>query len=441
MLNYLEDIQKKCLKLGADSVEVGYAKSTSQSQTVRMQKPDESDSQESTIIGIKICKNKREAAVTTANFTTATINDLVDRLFAMAQYLPENPYAGPAEPEQLARGPLADLQSFDHTQVTPDELRTRALEMEDIALQQPQITNSSGASFGYGASEYQFLFSNGFHGLIKHSGFSMSVAVLAEHNGEKETDYASATRVFYGDLPPVAEIGLKAAMRARSALGAVQEVGGKFPVVFDKRVAPSISGYVASAINGNSIAKGTSFLCGKLHQNIMHSAITILDDPLVVRGLASQPHDGEGLPVKPTKIIDKGVLTTWLTDLASARQLGIAPTGHAIRGLNGVRPGTTNVILENGSQTPDELIADIKNGFLVMQTMGFGVNMVTGDYSQGASGFWIRDGKISHPVNEMTIAGNLLEMFQHITPANDRELHKTSSAPTLRIEGMTIAGK
>ncbi len=293
--NLLHDIMGKCKKKGAHHVEVAHHYSRSSQQSVRLQKPDESENQESAMIGLKILINQKEASVSSANFLPQAIDDIIERVFAMAEYLPQNPFAGPAEPQQLCKNPQYNLESFDKTEPSAQELRELAMAMEDVALSQPKITNSSGAGVGYGTSQFDFCFSNGFQGSLQNSGFSMSVAVLAEENGNKETDYASASRVFWSDLPSYQEIGLLAAKRAVSNLGAIQEIGGKFPVVCDKRIAGALNSYVIGGINGQAIAKGTSFLQGKINEKIMNAGITITDDPFVIRGLASQPFDGEGL--------------------------------------------------------------------------------------------------------------------------------------------------
>ncbi|MDI9313466.1 MAG: TldD/PmbA family protein [Hydrotalea sp.] len=443
IFNFFDDIMSLTKKKGIDATEVVLSKSLNQGIQVRMGKIEESERAEQEILGLKIRLGQKEAAITTNGRTMAVITPLVDKLLAMARVVPDNPFAGEAMPAQLYKpnGQDADLQTFDPTDLSPEAMQAMAKQVEEAARGQKNIVNSEGAGASFGHEQEWFAFSNGFRGAESHSYYSLGVSIIAGDGNSMEAEGEYSSKVFFADLMSPEKIGQRAAARAAAQLGARQEKSGQYPVILEPRIATSIIGNLASAINGQKLAKGTSFLQDKLGQQVMASNITMVDDPLQRRGFASQRYDGEGLPAVKRNIIDSGVLTTYVLDLASARQLKMSPTGHARRSLTGVHPALSNVHIAAGDVTPDDLMADIKEGFYVTSVMGFGVNGVTGDYSQGASGFWIVNGKKSHSVNEMTIAGNLKDMFMHITPANDLEFLHHHNAPTLRIDGMTVAGK
>ncbi|MCX8516327.1 MAG: TldD/PmbA family protein [Alphaproteobacteria bacterium] len=441
IFSFFDDILAATKKRGADSTELLYSKSVNQSEHVRMGKAEETERAEEAVLGIKIRQGKKEAAITCNDKTMAAVAPLLDKLFAMVTVLPDNPFAGEADPAQLFKGKAPDLEAFDPTELTAAQLQELARAVEDAARGEQYITNSEGANASFGKNQHWFAFSNGFRGQEYHSHFSLGVSIIAGKGSDMESDYDYSSKVFFEDLLKPEVIGKEAARRAVRALGGRQEKSGQLPVIIDKRIATSFIGNLARAINGNSIAKGTSFLQGKLGEVIMNPAITIIDNPLRKRGFASQSYDGEGLPTSQKSIVDKGVLTTYVLDLATARQLKMTPTGHANRSLTGVYPSLTNVHMTNGQSSLADLMADIKEGLYITRLMGFGVNGVTGDYSQGASGFWIVNGELAHSVNEMTVAGNLKDIFMNLTPANDLEFIHHNNAPSLRIDGLTIAGK
>ncbi|MEK9708342.1 MAG: metallopeptidase TldD-related protein, partial [Alphaproteobacteria bacterium] len=282
---------------------------------------------------------------------------------------------------------------------------------------------------------------NGFAGQYARTDCGVGVSVIAGEGAGMEAEYDFAHAVYRADMEDAATVGTRAGERAVSRLGARRMPTAQVPVVYDPRVAGGLIGHMAGAITGPSIARGTSFLKNSLNTQIFADGITVVDDPHRPRGQRSKPFDAEGIANKRRNLIDNGVLTTWLLDLASARQLDLETTGHAGRGTSGPpSPGPTNLYLEPGKVSPEELIADIEVGFYITALMGMGVNGVTGDYSRGASGFWIEKGEITFPVSEMTVAGNLPDMFRALVPANNLEFRYGTNSPTVRIDGMTVAG-
>jgi PmbA protein len=358
----------------------------------------------------------------------------------MARSVPEDPYCGLAEPDELARKvPVLDI--LDETEAAPELLKERARAAEEAARAVSGVTNSEGAEASWGRSSITLVASNGFHGGYATSRHGVSVAVLAGEGTGMERDYDYATTVYGADLEDPVAVGKRAGERAVKRLNPRKAATAKVPVVFDPRVSRSFLGHISSAINGAAIARGTSFLKDKLGQRILPADVTVIDDPHRPRGLASKPFDAEGLANKKSAIIDKGVLTGWVLDLRSARQLGLKSTAHAARGTSSPpSPSLTNLYMEPGKQTPTELIGGIFSGLYVTELIGFGVNGITGDYSRGAAGFWIEHGEIAWPVSEVTIAGNLIDMFLNLTPANDLVFRYGSDAPTIRVDGMTVAG-
>ena len=333
------------------------------------------------------------------------------------------------------------MQLADTVEPTAEQLIAQIREAEEAALAVHGVTNSDGADAGASRSSIALVSSNGFQGAYSRTSHSLSVSVLAGEDTGMERDYDYDSRVFAEDLAPPAQIGRKAGERAVRRLGARKMPTGAFPVVFDPRVSGSLLGQLAGGISGANIARGTSFLKDSLGQQIFPDHITVWDDPFRARGLRSRPFDAEGLLPRKRKIIENGVLTTWILDLHSARKLKMQSTAHAVRSTGGPpSPAASNLYMEAGALSPADLIKDIVSGFYVTELMGMGVNGVTGDYSQAASGFWIEKGVIAYPVSEMTIAGNLKDMYRALTPANDLAFRRGVDAPTVRIEGMTVAG-
>jgi PmbA protein len=358
----------------------------------------------------------------------------------LARVVPEDPSCGIAAPEELARD-IPKLDIVAPAEPTTETLIERAAAAEDAARSVPGVTNSEGASAGWARSRMVLAASNGFTGSYDASGQGVSVAVVAGTGTEMEQDYDDTQAVYGADLEDAAAVGKRAGERAAKRLKPRKVASQKVPVVFDPRVARGLLGHLIGAISGPAIARGTSFLKDKLGQPIFAKGITVREDPHRRRGLRSKPFDGEGIANRRRAIVEDGVLTTWLLDLASARQLGLKTTGHAARGTGSPPgPSPTNLWLEPGPLGPQALMADIAQGFYVTELMGMGVNGITGDYSRGAAGYWIEKGSIAYPVSEVTIAGNLKDMFLHLAAASDLEFRTGFDAPTVRIEGMTVAG-
>jgi len=390
---------------------------------------------------LRVLIGKRQAIVSSNDWNPDGLALLVDRAIAMAKNVPEDSFCGIADPDQIVGENYPKLEMFDPQEPSAETLIARATETEDAALAVAGITNSEGAEASWGQSRIALAASNGFAGRYQGSNHSIAVSVLAGTGTAMESDYDYSSAIFGSDLTDPAEIGRSAADRALKKLGARKPPSAKVPVVFDPRVSGGLVRHLTSAINGAAIARGTSFLKNKMGQAVMSPEITIVDDPHRARGLASKPFDAEGLANMRRNLVEDGVLQTWILDLRAARQLGLTSTGHASRGTSSPpSPSTTNLHMEPGNVSPTDLMSDIKSGFYITSVMGMGVNMVTGDYSRGASGFWIENGQIAYPVNEVTIAGNLVDMFLAMTPADDLDFKYATNAPTIRIDGMMVAG-
>ncbi len=428
-------------KAGADAADAVFIDGCSISLSQRLGKRENLQRSEGEDLGLRVFIGKRQAVVSSSDTSQTALDDLTERAVAMAKSVPEDPYCGLAEPQQLARD-ILDLDLLDRAEPSAEDLSVRAAAAEEAALAVSGVTNSEGAEAGWGRITVNMAASNGFSGTYSRSSHSISASVLAGSGTAMERDYDYATAVHLEDLRDSSEIGRQAGTRAVKRLDPRKAKSSTSPVVFDPRVAGGMVGHLASAINGAAVARGTSFLKDKMGEMIFPEAITIIDDPHRRRGLRSRPFDGEGLAAEKRKVIDGGRLTTWFMDLRSARQLGLESTGHASRGVSGPpSPAPANLYLEAGKASPQELMADIESGLYVTEMIGFGINQVTGDYSRGASGFWIEDGVIAYPVSEVTIAGNLNDMFANIQAADDLEFRFATDAPTLRVDGMTIAGK
>jgi PmbA protein len=429
------------VKAGADAADVLYAANASTSVQVRLGELEDVERSEGEEIGLRFFVGSRSASVSSSDLSADAMAALVERAAAMAREAPEDPFAGLAPRELLLREPGPDVQGDDDRDPLPTELKQRALATEDAARVVPGVTNSEGAGISAGRSVVALATSHGFSRGYTTSGYSASASVIAGEGGDMQRDYASHNVRHWEDLDSPDEVGRLAAERAVARLRPARVPSDAMPVVFDPRVGPSLLGHFLSAINGAAIARKTSFLLGREDEPVFAAGITIRDDPHRPRGLASKPFDGEGLPTRPRDLVADGRLTGWLLDTASARQLGLQPTGHATRGIGG-SPGAsaTNVDMLPGTLSKEELIGDIANGVYVTELIGQGINPVTGDYSRGASGFLIENGRITAPVAEITIAGNLIDMFRRLTSADDLRLRRAMNTPTLRVEGMTVAG-
>jgi len=426
---------------GADAADALYVGDGATSISVRLGKLEDIGRAEGEEIGIRVFVGQRSASVSSSDLTPSALREAAERAVAMARLAPEDPYAGLAPEDRLARGPFAELDVDDPTEISAAALKLRALECEDAARAIEGITNSEGAGAAAGTVVMALATSTGFRGGKKSTSHSLSASVVAGTGSDMQRDYAWHAARYLADVESAAAIGTRAGQRAISRLHPIKLASGPMPILFDPRVSSTLLGHLVGAITGSAIARGTSFLKDKLGQMILPAGLSIIDDPLRRRGLRSRAFDGEGLAAQRSAIIEQGVLTGWLMDVASAKQLGLAPTGHASRGTSGPPgAGTTNLHLEGGTATPAELMADIKQGILVTELIGMGVNGLTGDYSRGASGYLIENGEITRPVAEITIAGNLLDMFAHMIAGNDLEFRHASNAPTLRIDGMVVAG-
>lgn len=425
---------------GADTADAVVAGGVSEEVSVRLGKLESIERSEDRNIGLRVFVDGRNAIISTASVDAESIDELAARAVAMARLAPQDPYAGCADAHLLATD-IPDLDLMDRTVPSSDTLKDLAFAVEDAAQSVKGITNSEGGNASYGTSAMMLATTNGFSASYERSGYGISTVALAEHDGKMERDYDYSSAVHFEDLKSPEDIGLRAASRTLSRLDARKVKTGDFPVIYDQRVSSSISGHLASAINGASIARGTSFLKDRMGEQITNAAITMTDDPLRPRGAGSSGFDGEGLARRQRIMIENGILKGWFLDLASARQLGLEPTGNASRGTGSPpSPSTSNWIMTAGDVSRDELIADINEGFLVTELIGSSVSLITGDYSRGASGFWIENGKIAYPVTEGTIAGNLKDMLMTITPADDLDFTRSNITPSLRIDGMTVAG-
>ena len=436
----IEEVLDLAMKAGADGVDATLVKGTGTSMQVRLGKLESVEQADDYQLGLRVFAGQKSAMVSTSKLDKGSVSLLVERAMAMAKVAPDDPYARLAKDNEQAKS-FPDIDCFDATELTPQTLQDMAAACEDAARDNPKISNSEGSSASQSTSEVTIATSTGFHGSYKRSSFGFSAVVLAEQDGVMERDYDYSAAVFAEDLDDPAEIGRSAAARTISRLGADKPKTGSFPVVFDRRISRSLAGHMASALNGMAIARGTSFLKDSLGEAVANSQISLIDDPLRPRSFGGRAFDGETLPVNRRALIDKGVLTGWFLDLATSEQLGMTPTGNAGRSLSGPpSPSPSNLMIANGDISVEALISDIKDGFLVTELMGSSVSLLTGDYSRGAAGFWIENGVVTHPVSEATIAGNLRDMFMQMIPADDIDMRQSMAAPSIRVDGLTVAG-
>jgi len=439
-LDLLDDLLGRAKAAGAEAADAVVFDSIALAHARRLGALERLEREESQDIGLRVLLGKHQAFVSSTDSSSGALDELVTRALAMARSVPEDAYCGLAEPGQLARD-MPEIEVYDPEEPATEVLIERAKLCEEAARAVSGVTNSEGAEAGWSSSRIALAASNGFSGGYAVSRHSMGVSVLAGEGLGMERDYEFASRTHGADLEDPAEIGQRAGARAVKRLGARKAATGRFPVVYHPRVSNGLLGHLASAISGPAVARGTSFLKDKMGEAIFGPGITIVDDPHRPRGLRSKPFDGEGIANGRRNVIEHGCLTTWILSLSSARQLGLETTGHAARGTSGPPgPSVSNLFMEPGPAGPAELMADIGQGFYVTELMGMGVNTVTGDYSRGASGFWIENGELAYPVSEVTVAGNLKDMFLTLTPADDLEFRYGTDAPTLRIDDMTVAG-
>ena len=439
LTDMLDALLECARKAGAEQADALAHQSNSLQETLRLGRLDSIERSESASLGLRVLIGKRQASVASGRLDASDFPMLAERAVAMASLAPEDIWCGLGEASTSACETALELD--DGFEADESLLRERAQQAEEVALEFEGVTNSEGAVAKWSRGNIAFANSEGFSGSYSSSLHHLACTVVAEKNGEKERDYAYSIARHFDDLDAPDVVGREAAERALARMGARKPQGAQLPVVFDERIASSLLHHLAQAVSGASIARGVSFLDKHLEKLVFAEGIDILDDPMRPRGLASRPFDDEGITGGRLLLVEKGVLKSWLLDSASARQLGFASTGHASR--SAAEPPSSepsNLHMLPGKASRDELIADISSGLYVTELIGMGVNPVTGDYSRGAAGFWIENGKIAYPVSEVTVAGNLKEMFARVTPADDLRFRASVNAPSLRIEGMMVAG-
>lgn len=424
-------------KAGADAADAVAVRGRSAGISVRLGKVEGTEAAESEDVSLRVFVGKRVASVSATAASDPAA--LAERAVSMAKVSPEDPFQGLADPELLAKS-VRDLDLYDDTVVSAEQLKADALAMEEAALAVPGVTNSSGVWASAGLGGLVLATSHGFLGHYVATRFSRSASVVAGEGTGMERDYDFSSRQHFADLDAPETIGRNAGERAVRRLNPRKAKTGPVTVVLDPRVARGMAGHMAGAINGAAVARKTSFLRDMMGKQVATSKITVIDEPLRVRGPASRPFDGEGIEGEKLVMIDKGVLNHWFLSSSVARELGLQTNGRGSRSGSSVSPSSTNLSIEPGDISPEALIKSVKSGFYVTEVFGQGVNMITGEYSRGASGFWIENGELAFPVSEVTIASNLKDMFLNMVPADDVDRNFGTTAPTLLIEGMTLAG-
>lgn len=429
-------------RAGAGAADALAVEGRSQSIDIRAGRLEQAERAESIEVGLRVLIGGRQACVSASDTSAATLERLAERAVAMAREAPDDPHAGLADPSQLARGWNIDaLELADPSaEPSPAALEADARAAEAAAMAATGIVQVE-ASAGYSFRSVHLAASNGFAGAYSRSSRSISAVAFTGTGTAMERDYAGEGRIFQADLPAAADIGALAAERALARAGAVKPRTGTYPVLFDERIASSLIGHILGAVNGAAIARGGSWLRDALGAQVLPAGLSIIEDPLRPRVSGSRPFDAEGLPTARRAIVDNGILTGWTLDLATARRLGLTSTANASRGTTSPpSPSTSNIDLTPGSATRADLIRDMGTGLLITSLIGSTINPTTGDYSRGASGFWVEGGEIRYPVNECTIAGNLREMLLRIVPANDARPHLSTRVPSILIDGLTLAG-
>jgi PmbA protein len=440
LMNLAERLVAAARRAGADQADAVAVRSVSLAVELRDGAVEESQRSESDDIGLRVLVGHKQAAVSTNDVKADGLDALAERAVAMARSAPDDEFAGLADSALLART-FPDLDLLDPDMPSVAVLEKRARQAEQAALAVPGVAKSGGASASSGVGGMVLVTSHGFRGATIGSRHSIAMSAIAGSGTAMEQDYDYSSTLHAADLDSAEQIGCSAGERAVKRLNPRKVSTRRVPIVFDPRISGSLIGHLASAANGSAVARKTSFLREKLGKRILRQGVEVIDDPLRKRGQRSRPFDAEGVATRKIKLIDDGVLKTWLLDCATARELRLKTTGHAHRGVSSVpSPSPSNLYLAPGAQKPDELIAEIRDGFYVTDLIGMGVNLVTGDYSRGAAGFWIENGERTYPVSEVTIAGHLGEMFASLQPANDLTFRYATNAPTLRVEGLTVAG-
>jgi PmbA protein len=438
----LHEVVAGALTAGAQAAEAVFAERQSLSVTVRLGALEEVEREEARDLGLRVFIGQRQAVVSGSDISAEGRGKLIERVVAMARLAPEDRYAGLAPAERLARGPFPDLDLLDPAEPDAQTLEARALAAEAAALAIPGVTKSDSSSASWSSAAWRMVTSEGFSGVHRASGFSIGASAIAgDGSGMERAGEGRQTR-WQSDLPSPEQIGAEAGRRAVARLSPRKIASTTAPVIFENRLAASVLGPLIGAISGPSVARGVSFLKAHLGRQVFSKAVTVTDDPHRVRGLGSSPFDDEGVANRPMSLVDEGVLTTWLLNCASARQLGLETTGHASRGLAGP-PGvsTNNLTLQPGGSDQAALMRDAGAGLLITSLFGPSLNANTGDWSVGCSGFWFESGEIAYPVSEITVAGNLIDAYGRIVPGSDLEYRGAANAPSLLIDALSIAGK
>ena len=431
-------------RAGAEAADAMAVDGTALSIDVREGKLEQAERSEGIEIGLRVLIGGRQACVSASDISPRTMAEMAERAVAMAREAPNDPNAGLAGSVQLAHGwDIAALELTDPSaEPNAADLEQDALRAEAAALAVPGVSKAQGASAAYSRRAIHIAASNGFSGGYARSSRQISAVAISGEGLGMERDWAAESRIWQADLPGAEEIGTLAGQRAAERSGSRKPPTGAFPVLYDARIANSLIGHLLAAVNGSSIARGSSWLRDALGTQVLPAGLTLREDPLRVRIGGSRPFDAEGLPTQARDIVASGLLTGWTLDLATARKLGMESTANASRGTSSPpSPGHSNIALTQGSASREDLIRDMGTGLVVTQLIGASINPTTGDYSRGASGFWVEGGQIAYPVNECTIAGNLRDMLMRITPANDGRAHLSHVIPSLLVEGLTLAGE
>ena len=438
----LHDLVAAALRAGADAAEAVTAERASLSVGVRNGALEDVEREESRDLGLRVFVGRRQASVSASDLSAATRTRLIERAVAMARLAPEDPYSALVPADRLARGPFPDLQLFDPSERSAAELEQVAAETEAVALAVPGIARSEGGHASTASSRWRLVTSEGFDGAYGATGFSLGAGVIAEKDGAMERGGESRSTRWLSDLPDAASIGAEAGRRAIERLSPRKIASTTAPVIFDRRIAGQVLSPLLGAISGPSIARGNSFLKDRMGQAVLPRGVSLVEDPFRLRGLGSAPFDDEGSPVQGRNLVDDGVLTTWLLNASAAAQLGLESTGHASRGLAGP-PGvsTHNVHLTPGDLDRDGLMKQAGTGLIITSMFGPSLNANTGDWSAGVSGLWFENGEIAWPVSEITVAGNLIDLWARMVPGSDLEFRSSFNSPSLLIDAVAIAGK
>ena len=448
MTQSLSDITQSMIdaarKAGADSCDALAVDGTSVSISVRNGALEQAERSEGIDIGLRVLVGQKQANVSSSDVKPSTISEMAERAVAMAKEAPDDPHLGLAEPSQLATSLDTDrLELFDPAdEPDPAALQDAATRAEAEALKNTSISQVQSASAGYGRRRVHLAASNGFSAGYARTDSGLSCVAISGEGTAMERDYDYDSRVFYADMRSAEEIGKRAAERAVERFGAKKPKTGAYPVLFDERIASSLVGHLLQAVNGAAIARGSSWLRDAMGEQVLPDTLSIIEDPHRVRAFSSRLFDAEGLPTQKRAIVENGVLQGWTLDLANARKLDMESTASAVRGTGSPpSPGLSNIALTQGDRSRDALLADMGTGLLITSMIGSTINPNTGDYSRGASGFWVENGEITYPVNECTVAGNLRDMLMSLTPANDAQTHLSRVVPSLLVEGLTLAGE